>query len=322
MPTNETRRTFIATGLAGACLLPFAARGQVHELESPDGLLTIGVTIDDGLAWSVEWNGRVILAPSRLGLVVNHGVRVLDFHVTGARRRDHDSSWTPVLGERSRLRDHFCEFTLELVDHHSHRFEVVFRAYNEGASVCYVFPEQPDLAKFTITKELTQFRFGGDHLCYPVYTAQGVYKPTRLSKVRPGCERPLTVEVDEHAWVAVTEARLVDYARMKLRPSRGVAHALEADLDGRVRSRSPYRTPWRVVMVADSPGRLLENNHLIENLNDPCAITDPSWIKPGKVIRDLSLTTTGAMACVEFAARRGLQYVEFDAGWYGPETSH
>ena len=78
-------------------------------------------------------------------------------------------------------------------------------------------------------------------------------------------------------------------------------------------------TPWRVVMVAESPGRLLENNFLILNLNEPCAIADTSWIKPGKVIREVSLTTAGGKACVDFAVKRGLQYVEYDAGWYGHE---
>ena len=72
-------------------------------------------------------------------------------------------------------------------------------------------------------------------------------------------------------------------------------------------------------MVADSPGDLLENNDLILNLNDPCAMEDTSWIKPGKVIREVTLTTAGGKACVDFAARTELQYVEFDAGWYGHE---
>jgi alpha-glucosidase len=74
-------------------------------------------------------------------------------------------------------------------------------------------------------------------------------------------------------------------------------------------------------MVADSPGQLLERNDLILNLNDPCAIADTSWIKPGKVIREVTLTTVGGKACVDFAVRRHLQYVEFDAGWYGHEYS-
>ncbi len=73
-------------------------------------------------------------------------------------------------------------------------------------------------------------------------------------------------------------------------------------------------------MVADSPGQLLEHNDLLLNLNDVCALADTSWIKPGKVIREATLSTAGGKACVDFAVKHHLQYVEFDAGWYGPEN--
>jgi alpha-glucosidase len=63
----------------------------------------------------------------------------------------------------------------------------------------------------------------------------------------------------------------------------------------------------------------LERNDLILNLNDPCALTDTAWIKPGKVLRESTLTTAGGRACVDFCVRRGLQYIEYDAGWYGFE---
>ncbi len=119
---------------------------------------------------------------------------------------------------------------------------------------------------------------------------------------------------------AVAEARLVDYARMKFSPIPGKA-AVVSDLASEVKAELPMATPWRVVMVAPSPARLLEQNDLLLNLNDPCAIADTSWIKPGKVIREVTLTTQGGKACVDFAAAHGLQYVEFDAGWYGPENS-
>ena len=46
---------------------------------------------------------------------------------------------------------------------------------------------------------------------------------------------------------------------------------------------------------------------------------DTSWIKPGKVIREITLTDAGAEACLDFAVEHNFQYVEFDAGWYGHE---
>ncbi|MBN2290775.1 MAG: glycoside hydrolase family 97 catalytic domain-containing protein, partial [Pirellulales bacterium] len=96
---------------------------------------------------------------------------------------------------------------------------------------------------------------------------------------------------------------------------------LLSDLSSSVSSRLPLTTPWRVVMTADSPGQLLENNDILLNLNDPCAIEDTSWIKPGKVLREVTLSTIGGKACVDFAVKHNLQYVEYDAGWYGHEYS-
>ncbi len=46
---------------------------------------------------------------------------------------------------------------------------------------------------------------------------------------------------------------------------------------------------------------------------------DTSWIKPGKVIREVTLSTKGGKAAIDFAVQRGLQYIEYDAGWYGFE---
>jgi alpha-glucosidase len=108
---------------------------------------------------------------------------------------------------------------------------------------------------------------------------------------------------------------------MKLSPLEGARHGLVSSLSSDVVAEPPLQTPWRVVMVAESCGQLLENNDIILNLNEPCAIADTSWIKPGKVIREVTLTTTGGKACVDFAARHNLQFVEFDAGWYGHEYS-
>lgn len=60
---------------------------------------------------------------------------------------------------------------------------------------------------------------------------------------------------------------------------------------GPVEDIAPYYTPWRYVMCANTPGEILENNDLLLNLNLPTKIKDVSWIKPGKVMREVTLTT-------------------------------
>src|SRR5262249_6865534 len=46
--------------------------------------------------------------------------------------------------------------------------------------------------------------------------------------------------------------------------------------------RLPMQTPWRVVLIGDRPGALLESE-TIYCLNDPSLIKDVAWIKPGKI---------------------------------------
>jgi alpha-glucosidase len=64
----------------------------------------------------------------------------------------------------------------------------------------------------------------------------------------------------------------------------------------------------------------IKSCHFSRHLNDPAAIADISWIKPGKVLREVTLTTTGAIAAIDFTSSHNMQYIEFDAGWYGPEN--
>ena len=57
---------------------------------------------------------------------------------------------------------------------------------------------------------------------------------------------------------------------------------------------------------AEKPGDLLEHNYLILNLNPPLALKDTAWIKPGKAMRDTTLTTANSKAIIDFAATAGL----------------
>jgi alpha-glucosidase len=299
------------------------------ELRSPDGRVAVTFSVrDDGreqgcLYYSVAFRGASVLAESRLGLVLEGAPALAaGFTLVAVGRRSHDETWTPVYGERRSIRDHYNELAVDLADGQAprRRLRLTFRAYNEGVAFSYTLPTQEAMTRVVVSAERSEFRFTGDHTTWVVYSAQGNYAKVALSQLKSGAERPLTVQFADAAYAAIAEARLVDYARMKLSPLTGVPHGLVSDLSGSVESPLPLTTPWRVVMVAGSAGRLLEQNDLLLNLNDPCEIADTSWIRPGKVIREVTLTTAGGIACVDFAAKHGLQYVEFDAGWYGHEN--
>jgi len=327
-----------------ACLPALAAL----ELKSPNGKLAIQFDLKnngelkDCPVYSLSFQGRAVLADSRLGLELSNGPLNGDFQIIASKTSRADTTWKPVLAERQTIRDHYNQMVVDLQETHpsGRRLQLTFRAYDEGAAFCYTLPKQAGLTNFVITRESTQFAFTGDHTAWATYQAQGNYDPNDahqkgklplcgpvlLSQIQPGVERPLTVRVADDLYAAITEARCVDYARMKLRPTVGGSHTLvafldaEHDVNGEVTGQTPFTSPWRVVMVAASPGQLLEQNYLVLNLNDPCALTDTSWIKPGKVIREMSLTTVGGKACIDFAVQHGLQFIEYDAGWYGSEN--
>jgi hypothetical protein len=63
-------------------------------------------------------------------------------------------------------------------------------------------------------------------------------------------------------------------------------HIERAAIEQPVVGTTPLTTPWRVLMVPSTPGRLIETNYLVLNLSRPCVISDTSWIKPGKAAWD------------------------------------
>jgi len=141
--------------------------------------------------------------------------------------------------------------------------------------------------------------------------AQGTYKKENISEINIACERPLVIRKNDTSFLALGEAALVDFARMKFIKDPANPLSLQVTLDGDVDlDKAAYITPWRYIMVAESPGELLENNFFILNLNEPNKLEDDSWIIPGKVIREVTLTTQGGMACIDFAAKHNLQYVD------------
>jgi alpha-glucosidase len=297
------------------------------KLASPNGNVVVYfrlATIDGKIGcpvYRVDYQGKPALVVSRLGLETSDAPLMGNFKVACEKTSSHDSTWKPVCGERSEIRDHYNELavTLQPGEGTGLTVEMTFRAYNEGVAFRYQFPKQPNADTLKITRERSEFRFLADHDTWAVYFAQGKYVPVKLSQTKSGLERPLPIRVSDNVYLALTEANNVDFARMKFAPLSGATNALVSALHGSVTAKLPFTTPWRVIMVANSPGQLLEQNYVIPNLNEPSQIADTSWIKPGKVIREVTLTTTGGKACIDFAVKRNLQYIMFDAGWYGDE---
>lgn len=303
------------------------------------------------MCYQISFEGKPVVLESDLGVLIENNLfesalavendpselwcENLDFK--GVNRDTIDENWKPLYGERSIVKNNYNEMTLhfnkfgahgELQEGHagtfydkrrSYNMDIVVRVYNEGLAFRYYFPETANGLFLHIVGEQTSYTLPKGTMAYYERWAQGPYSYLPLENWPDECERPLTLNLKNGLHVALLEAQMIDYSRGKFILDDEKSNTIKLSMYGKVDAVRPYFTPWRVIMAAETPGELLENNDIVLNLNQENQIQNTSWIKPGKVIR-ANLTTKDAKKCIDFAAERNLQYVHLDAGWYGPEA--
>ena len=287
------------------------------KMSSPDGKYQVTLSDEGGnLHYSVNWNHKEAIKPSLLG--INANVVWRDQLALGdITTAEQDTVWHPVYGERSTIKDRYKAWSVVINRQHSREKLVLdVRAYNEGIAFRYRFPGGQYLK---ITDELTEYTLPEGTKAYFTARAQTPYECLPLEGWSGESDRPLLLILPGGPYVCLGEAQVVEYVRTKFKLSVEKKNTIQSAMYGPVEDIAPYHTPWRVIMCADKPGQILEHNDLILNLNPSCRIKDTSWIKPGKVMREVTLTTEGGKALVDFAVKRNLQYIHFDAGWYGFE---
>ena len=328
-----------------------ACAQQPLQVASPDGRTVVKVeTIDGALAYSVDRDGRKLLLPSRLGFEFRGAPALRDgLRITGSRRASADTTWTQPWGEVAQVRDHHNELQVDVAESGAPRrhLQVVFRVFDDGLGFRYVLPEQPALDTFAIQEELTEFSFAGNPKAWWIPSdkprmdrSEMLFSESPLS-VLDSVQTPLTLEaLDEHTFMVVHEADLVDYPRMFLAGTELEGRRLKAALapmhDGvKARGRTPFSTPWRTIQIADRAEDLAPSV-LGLNLNPPNAIGSTDWIHPMKYVGiwwgmhinkwtwasgpKHGATTANTRAYIDFAAANGFDGVlveGWNIGWDG-----
>ncbi len=303
----------------GLLLLPLTLQAKEVKLASPDGSYQYTLTDEGGrLHYTLQWNGHEIVKESLLGIEANGTWRdSLQIEAVG-ECTEQDTTWQPVYGERADVRDHYNECAVTIGRAHSReKLAIDLRAYDEGIAFRYRFLGGQYLK---ITDEYTEYTMPEGTEAYFTRRAQTPYELLPLADWPDESDRPLLLTLPDGLYACLAEAQVVDYVRTKFKLSADKAGTIVSAMYGPVEDIAPYATPWRVIMCADKPGDILQHNDLLLNLNPPCRIADTSWIKPGKVMREVTLTTEGAKETVDFCVKHNLQYMLFDAGWYGPEA--
>ncbi|MEU6177635.1 glycoside hydrolase family 97 protein [Streptomyces coeruleorubidus] len=349
-PTAASRRVVLksAAVTAGLAAAGIATTGPARAAGNPPGRpesvtarmggtsITLSL-VDGALRWSARRDARTVIGTSALGLRLGDGT-VLggDVKVTGERYGTHRTTWTPVYGRNATVTDHYQEQRWDLEDRASGiRFGVQARAYKTGVALRYLLLDE---GTATIAEELTTFVFPDGTTVYSARD-ENAYEPVAPGSIPvtgaagtdngPLTDLPLTGTLTSGLIVCVCESSRIDYPRLMLGSVAGEPHTLSAFLmehtargTGPVETTStvttPFATPWRAVVIGATHAELVDNAELVLSLAPPNALPDTSWIKPGKVFR-CELSTAAGLAGVDFAVARGIEYIEYDAGWYGPE---
>lgn len=296
---------------------------------SPDGSVRLEIA-SNGSTLSLARKGEQILATSQLGLSLASSPAFGKLKLVSARRATMRRT-IPLTATKARTAlDHYNSAVISFRETAGSRriLMIEARAYNDGIAFRYRLPEG---APVSVKTEETTFRFAGDPTCL-VTEYSGSHenswafrKISELDSAKAydllaSCESP-----SGRTHFAITQADLSDYAGASLRPANdGLQVKLTPRVDNRdvaVVSASGLHSAWRVVMLGNRAGNLIESN-LIGNIA-PQAAGDFSWVKPGLTAWDWwSGPTNGEKPSmqryerfIDFAAASGFPYFLIDAGW-------
>jgi alpha-glucosidase len=316
------------------------------RVTSPSGQIAFILSGTDQLRYAVEFHGATLLSESQLGLeIVGQPTLGPGMQRVNLKTDKVDESYTIPVGKTATVRNRYNSVRVEFQDSTERKLILEVRIFDDGAAFRYIVPEQSSLKRIQIAHELTEFSYANDATTYPLILDgfQSSYEDQYQQRQVSGLHHdwliglPLLAEEPGIGWVAITEANIDHYSGMYLQKSKGL-FSLHAELAPHlndtaiaVDSATPVTTPWRVLMIGDEPGRLIESNILL-NLNPPSKIEDTSWIRAGKSAWDwwsgdaapgvsfkAGMNTATMKHYIDFASASGFPYMMIDAGWSGPE---
>jgi alpha-glucosidase len=343
----KIKRILMSATLLGLSSIAFS---QQYHLKSPDNNLSVTISVDDQVRWSVSYKDTDVLLPSEIGMVINQDQEIgKNAHIRRRTESAVDRTITAVVPVKaSQIRDQFNQVILQCRGDYS----IEFRAFNDGVAYRFVTNMNKDIY---VSSETAAFNFAGNPLSYfpeeesLVSHYERAYKHVRLDTIpaQRFCSLPALVEVSD-VKVLITEADLYDYPCMFLygHSSNGLRAGFppvvletqpkpgSEDRNEDIVKTAEYiaRTsgarsfPWRVCIIGDDK-TLLETN-LVYQLSRENKLTDVSWIKPGKVAWDWynalniygvdfpsGINTDTYKYYIDFAATFGLNYIILDEGW-------
>ena len=296
------------------CLVSLCASAGNYEVSSPNGKVKVTITTDEGVKWSVDYDGRQVLLPSAIDIRLSQGRKTYGLGKVGkVARYTVNGSFKNPFYKKLDISDAYGQLLMYTTE----KFTIEVRAYDDGAAYRLISSNKKPL---TVTDETVEFCFGDDYQAFVpyvndnrggeryCYSFESYYDEVPLSKMYPDslAITPLAVCLPDGMKAIVMDAGVENYPGMMLKKGEGnvlkaefAPYPLEQEIGGYDRlnlvptKRADYiakfvkqqSLPWRAVVITERDADILSCD-MAQRLAPACRIADTSWIKPGKVAWD------------------------------------
>jgi alpha-glucosidase len=318
-----------------SCVYLVFAQKKV-SVSSPDKQLNFMFSLASGHPeYAVTYKNKKLAEHSSLGLTfTGNDFFGNDVEAAQVILTDGVDDYILPEGKTSNVHDTYKEGAITMRERTGKKRSIILRirVFNDGIGFRYELPAQNNWDEYVLTDENTSFNLSGNPTARIAFlenfttSHEHLYNVLPLNNIKNDTliETPALFEFPGNVYMAITEANLLDYAGMSLTKHKGVLSSQLSPLPGqqqiKVRAVLPHHTPWRVMMISDRIGALIESN-ILTSLSEPCKIRDVSWLKPGKATfhwwnGDASPDTTWEPGenfdfekyYIDFCARNGIEY--------------
>lgn len=327
---------------------PVMAQKKV-SVSSPDGSITVNVTVGDKIFYDVVSDGEVLLKESHLGMTLSDRTLGEKARMTGKKVQAVSTVEKPVFPLKySTVENKYNQLTMTMAG----GWQLQWRVYDDGLAYRFITSLKGDIevlsedATLSLTSDsdlVLQQPSAFKTSCEENYThvSSASWKPEDKMS-----ELPIVISNDRQR-IFFSEFDLFDYPGMFLKgngdntisaihplcPLEAVddgdrAQTILKEADYIAKTAGTRSFPWRYMLITTDDRKLAENCMPVR-LAPASVIEDPSWIKPGLTTWDWlnglpygqdvdfksGINYDTYKYFIDFAAEYGVKYILMDEGW-------
>ena len=324
-----------------------AATAQTRTVTSPDGHLTMTVSLADGRAtYSIAYDGHTMLEPSALGLETSMGDFTQGLRLDGFDEQPVSWRYTLRQGKKRDISFEARRLAVNVQNQKRQPMTIEFYVANNDVAFRYLLPQTGDTACVTIDRETTAFRLPAETTTFltpqsdpmvgwmqskPSYEEE--YRPDRplseRSQFGHGYTFPCLFRVGQKGWLLLSETgtdgrypgcRLSDWSE---REGYTVSFPMEGECRGWGSSTAamvlPGATAFRTITVGSTLSPIVETTiatDVVEPKYEPsCDYKAGRYTWSWLVWQDESINWDDQVQFIDVASAMGFEYCLVDCAW-------